>query len=389
LVLAAAINIYRNQYRILFDRTLSLEYAELLQRSFPLLPDGYLAAAEDLLYFRKPEQAKCVLREYLFLKDNEQVSQMLFKAQLKTRSRNQVATAAEVLVSKYPNSPESWETIFSGLLEHSLIDEIDALMRGAPIGIQKSQSYQDMTLAIRLAKQARNDLLNDGIKNILDEFLNGRRAPVPIGDLCFTAEILRQSLSRTEALPFDWLYLGYEGPSIIRSIVEDNFASFLDESRLKSYFLWRRCGHDNYHPSLFFKHHDPTREPDRSAFVRRIRRFRSIIQSKRDQYFFFNIRLTSRFDDLEALAESVGDNVRVVSIVLRGGKSHRAPLIKYSSDSVMQIEFICNNVDTPFARKQPEGFTDGINIHCPYVQFYITNLIRHCSETADSGPQDY
>ena len=118
-------------------------------------------------------------------------------------------------------------------------------------------------------------------------------------------------------------------------------------------------------------------------------RFRSIIQSKRDQYFFFNIRLASRFDDLEALAESVGDNVRVVSIVLRGGKSHRAPSIKYSSDSVMQIEFICNNVDTPFARKQPEGFTDGINIHCPYVQFYITNLLRHCSETADSGPQDY
>ena len=114
----------------------------------------------------------------------------------------------------------------------------------------------------KAGEEVAKDMADDCMHKKIREFSEGRNILIPIGDFCFGAQFVSDSGGRQHALPFDWLFVR---PNQIQKIVENNFNDFIDPAYLQSQYPRRQCGHSIYRNANFFNHHDPSREPDRSA----------------------------------------------------------------------------------------------------------------------------
>jgi len=220
------------------------------------------------------------------------------------------------------------------------------------------------------------DIACDCMHDKVREFSESRNILIPIGDFCLGAQFVSDSGGRQHALPFDWLFVR---PDQIQRIVENSFKDFLDPSYLQSQYPRRKCGHSIYRNANFFNHHDPSREPDRSAFARRVERFKKLLSENYSDLLFFNVRLREKSDDLIDLLSVLPKNSKILSFVFLGLGTYAKPVTKYPGKNILQIVFRCDSQNTYFAKKtsHPSKYTDGRYIYCPYSSNYAGSLLSH------------
>jgi hypothetical protein len=243
--------------------------------------------------------------------------------------------------------------------------------------IEKDLEVTNDWLFTSIAGQsALKDLDDDCMYAKVRDFSEGRNIFIPVGDFCCGAQFVSDSGGRQYALPFDWLFVN---PNQVQTIIENDFNDFIDFKNLESRYPRRQCGHALYKNGNFFHHHDPSREPDRSAFIRRIERFKKLISVNTSDILFFNVRLSEKSDDLLDLLTVLPKNSKILSFVFLGNGSHEKPIVKHLDQRVLQIVFRCDNQNTLFAKNalHPSGFTDGIYVYCSYSRAYARSLLDY------------
>ena len=163
-------------------------------------------------------------------------------------------------------------------------------------------------------------------------------------------------------------------------MLASNFEDFINTAYLQSQYPIRKCGHSLYKDKNFFNHHDPSREPDRSAFGRRIARFQKLISEKHSDILFFNVRGQEKSDDLLDLLDILPEKSKILSFVFLGHDTYQKPIVQHPGENVLQIIFHCDNQNTYFAKtkksKHANGFTNGRKIFCPYSRVYAECLLK-------------
>ena len=223
--------------------------------------------------------------------------------------------------------------------------------------------------------EALSDMVNDATHVKVKDFCQSRKILVPIGDFCFSAQFVQDAGGRMFALPFDWTFAN---PTIIQKTIETDFDDFLKAEYLQSRHPAQRvCGHSLY-GSNFFNHHDPSRNPDRSAFKRRVSRFRELVSTQASSMLFFNCRIISKSDDLVNLLEVLPESSKILSFVFLGNEVHEKPIANLVESRILQLTFACDNQNTYFAKKKlhSTNYTDGRFVYCPYASTYARSLLE-------------
>lgn len=367
-------------FRASGHREQSLEYAKLLITYHPQRWQGYGRAAQDLAFLKHFEKAQDQIIEGLRKMPNHLV--LLAIANDIFRASGDRKTALEFANGMMTHHPDDWNGYCRTAQDLTVLNRFDDLerfglwMQGQPLQPHFVESVNDWMHTAKLGLMALHDLDRDATLLQLREFSGGRNVLIPVGDFCLGAQLVSDSGGRTCSLPFDWLFVD---PSQIKMIIQSGFNDFLDPAKLSSHYPERRCGHTVYGPTNFFNHHDPSREPDRSALIRRIARFNELISKENADLLFFNVRVEEKTEDLLDLLEVFPEQSKILSFVFLGNGDHARPVVHRLGDNVLQIIFRCDNHKTAFAKKglHPSGYTDGSSIHCPYSRTYAGSLLRH------------
>jgi hypothetical protein len=231
---------------------------------------------------------------------------------------------------------------------------------------------------------ALSDMSTNNAPARVCEFSRGRTIILPIGDFCFGAQLVEDSGGRMKSLPFDWVFTT---PKIIQRILNSGFDDFIQIEYLQSQHPKRQCGHSLYKNTDFFNHHDPSREPDRSAFQRRIERFKDLLLNQDGEILFFHVGLFSRADDLKNLHEKLPVNSKILSFVFHTNGIHDKPVEKLIESKILEITFKCDTTNTNFAKNTslPNKFTDGRFIYCPYSRTYALSLLQALRRSAQKA----
>ena len=179
-------------------------------------------------------------------------------------------------------------------------------------------------------------------------------------------------------MPFDWIYATAE---IILTIIEKDFSDFLDTSYLQSQHPRRQCGHSIYKRGNFFNHHDPSREPDRSAFKRRVSRFRKALENPKKVIL---LNFNGSIKDLNALG--IYTRTKILSFKLHTCTTSSIPKVSYQAENLIQISLFCGTM-TKFAqkrkmyeRKDLSLIDDGRTIRCHLSRmsaiFLLSSVIK-------------
>ncbi|MBB3941611.1 hypothetical protein GGR39_003292 [Novosphingobium fluoreni] len=182
---------------------------------------------------------------------------------------------------------------------------------------------------------------------------------ISLGTHCQTSSILKKYGLKIESYPFDWLF---NSPSAILHSVNDDFATFLDQSQYKSlppYEGEPRAQHNyylkNHGVEVFFPHRDPTTNTDYAFFQRCVHRFRAAIGSDTAKLFVIISReehdLVNRFDELHDWVRKIG-HANILAIQLREPNGNRAIRKLKVSDCGDLYEF------TPISTEAGVGFPD-------------------------------
>jgi len=199
-----------------------------------------------------------------------------------------------------------------------------------------------------ISELVRYEIIRSGLRALVQFFSGNACEIVPIGNLCLPAYMLRSMGVRKSAYPFDWLFVN---PNQIKAIINNDFSDFLDTKFLKSRYPERKCGHVLYGENVFFNHHNPANEPDRSAFFRRISRFRQLYHSNQSSLFL------NCFGERESLL--------VLGSVLPAG-SKIISFNYHKSDSIKTLSFTRYTdlliINIPVIAGGP--ITNGLMLHC-------------------------
>jgi hypothetical protein len=102
-----------------------------------------------------------------------------------------------------------------------------------------------------------------------------------LGNLCHSAQILKQNQYKLFSYPFDWIYSNCDN---IIHCIEDKFNIFLD----KSYYInisKSQCGHSKY-DNVMFVHHNPLINKNHyNYYVRCVNRFKNLLQEQEHKLF--------------------------------------------------------------------------------------------------------
>ena len=283
---------------------------------------------------------------------------------------------AQRMISHYPRYCIGYARVAHDLLSLKRFEELRAFCGAARDKIFSGdiKLLGGLRRASDACLSALEDMLNSDSHIRASEFSEKRKILVPIGDFCVGARFVQSAGGRRHALPFDWVFAN---PEIVQQIIGDNFSAFLDQEYLQSQYPERRCGHSLYGVNLF-NHHDPSREPDRSSFWRRVMRLRGLLSSQHSDLLFFNVRMVAKVDDLISLLGVLPSGSKILSFVFLGGQSHEAPVVRLLESRILQYIFTCDAVSTAFARQNPHssGYTDGCYIYCPYSATYAQGLLE-------------
>lgn len=354
----------------------SLEYAERIVEHNPENWIGYGRAAKDLITLGRFGEADKIVESGLKLASNKPL--LLRNASNAYRASGNHEKSLEYALRLIALQPDLWDGYKSAarnLIDLRRFDQLLEFCGTLPEKFQEDEEALDWANTAREAKQAISDLEEYETLKIVKSFVSGRDLAVPFGDLCIAAQFVKDSKARSFAMPFDWLFIT---PTNIKDILETDFADFLDPQYLQSQYPKRQCGHTKYRMKNFFNHHDPSREPDRSAFTRQVERFQDMIAKKVGSLFFFNVRLQDRSDDLRDLVNIMSPDAKILSFVFLPGDRHEIPKINIIEDRLIQITFTCDRENTLFARTTHNrtGFTDGLHIQCPYSRTYASILLE-------------
>ena len=367
-------------FRASGHREQSLEYAKLLITYHPQRWQGYGRAAQDLAFLKHFEQAQNQIIEGLHRIPNHLVllaiANDIFRA---SGDRKTALECANRMMTYHPNDWNGYRRLAQDLIALNRFDDLERFghwMKGQSIQPHFLESVDDWMYTAKLGQIAIQELESDTTLSQLHEFSGGRNALIPVGDFCLGAQLVSDSGGRTCSLPFDWLFVD---PAQIKMIIQNGFNDFLDLAKLRSHYPERRCGHTIYGRTNFFNHHDPSREPDRSALMRRVERFNELISTENEDLLFFNVRMEDKSRDLLELLEVLPERSKILSFVFLGNGEHQRPVVRRLGENVLQIVFRCDNHKTAFAKQglHPSGYTDGRSIHCPYSRTYAGSLLRH------------
>ena len=374
---ARLLTIASDVYHISKDHKKSLEYAELLITHHVEQWIGYGRAAQDLIVLKRVEEAQEKIKLGLEKCPN-QVNLLTIASNVYRASNNHEKSLeyAELLITRHPEKWNKYVRVAEDLIALKRYKDLEILCtKIEEKSIQKDLEVTNDWLFTSIAGQsALKDLDDDGMYTRMRDFSEGRNIFIPVGDFCCGAQFVSDSGGRQYALPFDWLFIN---PNQVQTIIKNDFSDFVDFKNLQSHYPRRQCGHALYKNGNFFHHHDPSREPDRSAFIRRIERFKKLISVNTSDILFFNVRLSEKSDDLLDLLTALPENSKILSFVFLGNGSHEKPVVKHLDRHVLQIVFRCDNQNTLFAKNasHPSGFTDGIYIYCPYSRAYARSLL--------------
>ena len=367
-------------FRALGNREQSLEYAKLLITHHPQRWQGYGRAAQDLVFLKHFEKAQNQIFDGLHMIPNHLILLAIANDVLRASGdHNAALKCANQMMTYHPDDWNGYRRIAQDLISLNRFDDLERFglwIKGKSIQPIFVESVNDWIYSAKLGQIALQDFDRDSTLLQLQEFSCGRNVLIPVGDFCLAAQLVSDSGGRTCALPFDWLFVD---PGQIKMIIQNGFTDFLDLAKLLSHYPVRRCGHTVYGPTNFFNHHDPSREPDRSALIRRVERFNELISKENSDLLFFNVRVEEKSRDLLDLLEVFPEHSKILSFVFLGNGEHERPMVHHPGKNVLQIVFRCDNQRTAFARKclHPSGYTDGSSIHCPYSRTYAGSLLRH------------
>ena len=361
------------------DHKKSLEYAELLITHHEEKWIGYGRAAQDLIVLKRFGEAQEKIKLGLEKFPNQvkilAIASNVYRA---SNDHEKSLEYAELLITHRPEKWNRYVRVAEDLIALKRFKDLEIFctkIEDKPI--QKDLEVTNDWLFTSIAGQsALKDLDDDCMYAKMRDFSEGRNIFIPVGDFCCGAQFVSDSGGRQYALPFDWLFVN---PNQVQTIIENNFSDFVDFKNLESRYPRRQCGHALYKNGNFFHHHDPSREPDRSAFIRRIERFKKLISVNTSDILFFNVRLSEKSDDLLDLLTVLPKNSKILSFVFLGNGSHEKPIVKHLDRRVLQIVFRCDNQNTLFAKNSlhPSGFTDGIYVYCSYSRAYARSLLDY------------
>ena len=255
------------------DHQKSLEYAELLITHHEEKWIGYGRAAQDLIVLKRVEEAQEKIKLGL-AKFPNQVKLLTIASNVYRASNDHEKSLeyAELLITHRPEKWNRYVRVAEDLIALKRFKDLEIFctkIEDKPI--QKDLDVTNDWLFTAIAGQsALNDLNDDCMYAKMRDFSEGRNIFIPVGDFCCGAQFVSDSGGRQYALPFDWLFIN---PNQVQTIIKNDFSDFVDFKNLQSHYPRRQCGHALYKNGNFFHHHDPSREPDRSAFIRRIERF--------------------------------------------------------------------------------------------------------------------
>ena len=364
-------------YRFVGDIEKSLYYAERLILCCPNDANGYKRAAQDLLLLNRRSEALQKIQEGLAKSPRDlSLLGIAHDIYFAVANRRKCLELSLNMIRWNPNHWDCYIRAAQDLISLQLFDELG----GFASRIRNRSFVKDLELVnhwnfvAKAGAIALHDVDNDSISNISIDFTRGRDIFIPIGDLCLAAQFLTDSGLRNRALPFDWLFVE---PSSIKKIIETDFENFINLSFLETQYPLKRCNHSLYGNS-FFNHHDPSREPDRSAFERRINRFNDLLLTKSSRIMFFNVRLHDRQTDLVELLSALPVASKILSFIFLDNGTHEKPALNFLDPNVLQVTFRCDTQNTYFAKRMihPSRYTDGLHIYCPYSSLYATSILE-------------
>ena len=367
-------------FRASDKRQESLEFAELLITHHPTNWEGYGRSAQDLVALKRFEEAQQHIQAGLKKLPNHPTLLNIANAVfLASGNREKALEYAKLLITHHPGIWDGYEHTAKDLIALKQFEDLERFgewLKAKPIKEIFLESINDWIFTANLGQRALKDLDESCLPRKLQEFSEGREIFIPIGDCCLGAQFISDSGGRKFALPFDWLFIE---PKQIKRIIKDDFQNFINPENLQSQYPRRQCGHTLYGNTNFFNHHDPSREPDRSAFLRRIERFKKLVSTFNSDIVYFNVRLEERHRDLVDLLDVLPSRSKILSFVFLGNGSHEKPTINDLGQDLLQIVFQCDNKNTKFAKKDlhPSGYTDGSFIHCPYSSAYAGSILNH------------
>ncbi len=375
---ANLLTIANDVYRASGDHETSLENAKLRIIHHPDNWDGYGRAAQDLIALRRFNEAKATINLGLE-KIPKHVNLLTVASDVYHASGDHEISLrhAELLITHHPNNWIGYEKAARSLVALKRFKDLDefASTTGNNASKKDIPLISDWRNTARAGAKALKDFKHDEINATVHKFSGNRKTVIPIGDFCVGAQLLSDSGGRINALPFDWLFINSEN---IKRIIETRFEDFVDPIYLQSQRPKRQCGHSIYRNKDFFNHHDPTMEPDRSAFRRRVERLKTLISKNHAEILFFNVRLQEKSSDLVDLLSALPDKSKILSFVFLGNGEEGEASINHPNSNIIQIVFRCDNVNTYFAKKglHPSGYTDGRYIYCPYSSNYAEEILR-------------
>ena len=368
-------------YRASGNREKSFEFSQQLISHHPENWNGYGRAAQDLVALKRFDEAQHQIQQGLEKLPN-QVNLLTIATDIYRASGNSEKSLefSQQLISHHPENWNGYGRAAQDLVALKRFDDLKKLSHTT----KRLTLNRDLTLIEDWERKADagikalSDMVNDAIHVKVKDFCQSRKILVPIGDFCLSAQFVQDAGGRTFALPFDWTYAN---PSIIQKTIETDFDDFLKAEYLQSRHPAQRvCGHSLYGNSNFFKHHDPSRNPDRSAFKRRISRFRELVSTQASSMLFFNCRIISKSDDLVNLLEVLPESSKILSFVFLGNEVHEKPAVSLIGSRILQLTFTCDNQNTYYAKREsrphPWNYTDGSFIHCPYSSTYSRSLLE-------------
>lgn len=365
-------------YRESGNHEISLEHAELRITHHPDNWDGYARAVQDLVALKRFEEAQARIQAGLEKIPN-QINLLTIATDVYRASGDHEISLehAELLITHHPNNWIGYERAAQGLAALKRFKDLENFAKAInskPIN-KDLQLIADWHHTARAGAKALKDFKDDKIDVIIHEFSGNRRALIPIGDFCVGSQFVSDSGGRKNAFPFDWLFIR---PEHIKRIIETGFEDFLDLRYLQSQHPKRQCGHSIYKSKDFFNHHDPSMEPDRSAFARRVERLKKLISKNHSSILFFNVRIHEESIDLADLARVLPDNSKILSFVFLSNGDEGKPIIKNPEPNILQIIFQCDNQNTYFSKtsSHPSKYTDGRFIYCPYSSNYAAEILR-------------
>jgi tetratricopeptide (TPR) repeat protein len=366
-------------YRASGDRPRSLEHSELMIVHHPDHWLGYGRAAESLAALKRLQEAQAAIKRALEKFPSQ--PEILSIASDVYRASGEHLKSLDIATQLIRLHPENW------LGYKRVAEDLTALKRFAELRRFSEQASQqtahinadlieDWKLTSASGAQALADMRSDGSQARVRAFSDGRTILVPVGDFCLGAQLAQDTGRRPHALPFDWLYAE---PPVIEEIIRSDFRDFLTREYLQSRYPVPQCGHSIYNKEIdLFNHHDPSREPDRAAFLRRVQRFKDLLSQRSTEILFFNVRLTPEVEDLSSLLKVLPADSRILSFVFLGGGTAKQPTAKAIGSQILQFTFTCDDTNTHFAKTTnlASSFTDGRQLYCPYSNTYARGLLE-------------